>query len=100
MTLAFSQSQAFRIFFLMFCGIVIIAISHGFLLIPALLAEMPFIYSESEEAAKKHGPDTFQKQLSKRVHLSIEQFAAEDNDDDDVAANTEANAETNTDAIR
>ena len=44
MVLIFSQSQAFRIFFLMFCGIIFISVLHGFLLIPAIMAEFPVLY--------------------------------------------------------
>ena len=44
MTLIFSQSEAFRVFFLMFCGIILISVLHGFLLIPAILAECPFLF--------------------------------------------------------
>ncbi len=43
--LIFSQSQAFRIFFYMFTGIIIIAVAHGMLLTPALMGEMRFVYS-------------------------------------------------------
>eukprot|EP01084_Bolivina_argentea_P008425 15778_1 len=42
--LAFSKSEAFRIFFNMFLGIIIIAVAHGVLLVPALLGEFKFIY--------------------------------------------------------
>ena len=42
--LYFSQSEAFRIFFFMFCGIVLIAILHGLLFVPAILGEIPCIY--------------------------------------------------------
>merc|ERR1712176_361745 len=42
--LIFSQSQAFRIFFLIFSGIIVVAVAHGMLLAPALLGEMRFIY--------------------------------------------------------
>merc|ERR1712113_68049 len=37
--LAFSKSEAFRIFFNMFLGIIIIAVAHDILLVPALLGE-------------------------------------------------------------
>lgn len=43
--MAFAQSEAFRIFFKMFVGIIVIAIAHGIILTPALLGECPFIYS-------------------------------------------------------
>eukprot|EP01083_Nonionella_stella_P265694 899724_1 len=42
--LAFSQSQAFRIFFLMFLGIIIIAMAHGIILVPAVLGEIKYVY--------------------------------------------------------
>ena len=73
MTLAFSQSEAFRVFFLMFCGIVMISLLHGFLLIPSLLAEMPFIYWESEEAVENRVDDPVQRDLSIRTH-SLREF--------------------------
>ena len=40
----FSQSQAFRIFFEMFVGIIGVATLHGLLLTPAIMGEMPFFY--------------------------------------------------------
>ena len=43
--LAFSRSEAFRIFFKMFVGIIVIALAHGMVLTPALLGECRFIYS-------------------------------------------------------
>jgi len=42
--LSVSQSQAFRQFFYMFSGIIIIAVAHGMIFTPALLGELPFIY--------------------------------------------------------
>ena len=52
MTLIFSQSEAFRVFFLMLCGIVMIGVLHGFILIPALMAQMPFVYSHHCNCAR------------------------------------------------
>ncbi len=43
--LAFSQSAAFRIFFKMLVGIIVIALAHGVILTPALLGECSFVYS-------------------------------------------------------
>eukprot|EP01084_Bolivina_argentea_P266602 452211_1 len=37
--LVFSSSQAFRVFFKMFVGIILIAVTHGLLLTPAILME-------------------------------------------------------------
>ena len=45
LALVFSQSQAFRIFLLMFTGIISIAVAHGVLLTPAVLGECRFIYA-------------------------------------------------------
>ena len=42
--MAVAQAQAFRIFFEMFSGIIVIAIAHGMILTPALLAECRFIH--------------------------------------------------------
>ena len=42
--LAFAQSEAYRIFFKMFVGIIVIAMAHGVILTPALLGECRFIY--------------------------------------------------------
>merc|ERR1712083_1192110 len=42
--LALAHAEAFRIFFKMFIGIVVIAIVHGMILTPALLAECRFVY--------------------------------------------------------
>lgn len=46
MALIFSESLAFRNFFFMVTGIIIVSVLHGFLLIPAILAECPFIYKK------------------------------------------------------
>ena len=43
--MAFSRSEAFRIFFKMFVGIIVIALAHGVVLTPALLGQCRFIYS-------------------------------------------------------
>ena len=43
--LAFAKSEAYRIFFKMFSGIIVIAMAHGMILTPALLGECRFIYS-------------------------------------------------------
>ena len=52
MCLAFSKSGAFRVFFFMFCGIVVIAIFHGLLLVPALLGEMKWLYTNNTKPTK------------------------------------------------
>merc|ERR1711933_251608 len=44
MALIFSQSEAFRIFFILFAGIITVAVAHGMLLAPALMGELKFIY--------------------------------------------------------
>ena len=44
MVLVFAQSEAGRVLFTMICGIVIISVVSGFVLILALLADFPFIY--------------------------------------------------------
>lgn len=43
--LVLSNAAAFRIFFVMFCGIIVISVLHGFILIPAILAECSFLYT-------------------------------------------------------
>ena len=68
-TLIFSQSEAFRVFFVMFCGIIIISVLHGFLFVPAILAECPFIYTQSDEIKQKRRDDPVQRQLSYTTHL-------------------------------
>eukprot|EP00483_Globobulimina_turgida_P008215 UN08231 len=45
LALIFSESQALRIFFQMLTGIIIIAVGHGCILAPVLLAECTFIYA-------------------------------------------------------
>ena len=45
LALIFSQSQAFRIFFYMFTGIITIAVAHGIILTPALMGERRFVYA-------------------------------------------------------
>ena len=45
MALIFSKSEAFRIFFLVFAGIIVVAVAHGMLLTPALMGELRFIYA-------------------------------------------------------
>eukprot|EP01083_Nonionella_stella_P051286 136161_1 len=56
--LLFSTSEAFRIFFYMFSGIILIATAHGMILTPALLGELWFVYldesppSNEEKSAK------------------------------------------------
>ena len=46
--LAFAQSAAYRIFFKMFSGIIVIAMAHGMILTPALMGECRFIYHHIE----------------------------------------------------
>ena len=41
--LIFSQSAAFRTFFYMFSGIIIVACAHGMLLVPAIMGEIPYL---------------------------------------------------------
>ena len=71
MTLIFSQSEAFRVFFLMFVGIILLALLHGFLFVPAIMAECPFIWSEGDGA---HGHSDAHKH---------EHGHGKDSDDDD-----------------
>ena len=65
LTLAFSISQGFRVFFLMFVGIILVSFLHGMLFVPAVLGEMPWIYSRIDKV-----PDPVKQQLSIDVHLS------------------------------
>ena len=67
MTLIFSQSQAFRVFFFMFCGIVTIAILHGILFVPAIMGQLSCIYLNVDRV-----PDKIKKQLTIDVHVSVE----------------------------
>ena len=67
MTLIFSQSEAFRVFFFMFCGIVVIAILHGILFVPAVMGEVPWIYLNVDRV-----PDKIKRQLTIDVHVSVE----------------------------
>ena len=69
--LAFSQSQAFRTFFWMFCGIVVIAFLHGLLFVPAIMGEIKWLYKGVEEPTddNTHGHlPSVEKQLSTRAH--------------------------------
>ncbi len=58
LALIFSQSQAFRTFFLMFVGIIIIAALHGLLFVPSILGEFYTFFpgddwKEASELRKK-----------------------------------------------
>ena len=74
MTLIFSQSQAFRVFFIMFCGIILIAVLHGFLFVPAVLGEFQAIFYVEENIQDEHDvndpipPKLSQKILEKKVN--------------------------------
>ena len=46
--LVFSQSAAFRTFFYMFSGVIIIALAHGILLVPALLGEVSCFFIDTK----------------------------------------------------
>ena len=43
-----SRSEAFRVFCQMFTGVIVIAILHGLLFVPAILGEIPFVYRQSK----------------------------------------------------
>ena len=45
--MAFSQSEAFRSFFIMLSGIIIISVLHGFLFIPAVMGQFSCIYQDN-----------------------------------------------------
>ena len=75
--LIFSQSQGFRTFFYMFSGVIIIALAHGMLLIPSLLAEMPFLFhSDRNEDGKQ------QNEKQKQREIEIGDVNTNDNDND------------------
>ena len=60
--LAFAQSEAYRIFFKMFSGIIVISMAHGMILSPALLGECMFVWSSSaaDEGIKEKQGDVAQ----------------------------------------
>ena len=51
--LVFSQSAAFRTFFYMFSGIIIVACAHGMLFVPAIMGECSFLYSGINQASQE-----------------------------------------------
>ena len=70
--LAFSQSEVFRVFFVMFCGIVVIAFLHGFLFVPAIMGEIPWLYKGVEEPTDDNTLGRFysvERTQSKHAHL-------------------------------
>ena len=50
--LVFSQSEAFRRFFYLFAGIIIVALAHGMFFVPAVMAQLNFLYSGIEHASE------------------------------------------------
>ena len=68
--LAFAQSLAFRIFFKMFAGIIVVAVAHGVILTPALMGECRFIYHRSG-----HHPNS-QQMNAHSVDTKVVQMAA------------------------
>eukprot|EP01084_Bolivina_argentea_P008422 15774_1 len=68
--LAFSQSQAFRIFFLMFLGIIIIAMAHGIILVPAVLGEIKYVYQGIQHMDGKK--DASEHEIQEQHNLSID----------------------------
>ena len=58
LTLIFSQSLAFRTFLQLFCGIIIISVLHGYLLVPSLLIDFPQIYSSKRDSRTMKEPKT------------------------------------------
>jgi len=67
-SLMFSQSEAFRIFFKMFSGIIIIAVAHGMILVPALLGQMRFMYGGIQQQNEKTSPETKQEAAIVAMH--------------------------------
>ena len=51
--LVFSQSEAFRRFFYLFGGIISIALAHGMLFVPSVLAQIKCIYTGIEHASNQ-----------------------------------------------
>ena len=80
--LVFSQSEAFRTFFYMFSGIIIVAVAHGLILTPALMGEFKFIYCGlHEENYKNKGI------VSRRVSgVTINQIYNKDEDKESESA--------------
>merc|ERR1712190_76428 len=66
LSLSISQSQAFRQFFYMFSGIIIIAVAHGMIFTPALLGELPFIYKGI------HVPSATQENMESAIEMGNE----------------------------
>eukprot|EP01084_Bolivina_argentea_P108453 193825_1 len=76
--LAFSQSQAFRIFFFMFLGIIVIAVAHGVILVPALLGEFRFIYKGSTNGIDKFALETHST-LNKKSDIEMLEYSGDKN---------------------
>ena len=51
--LIFSQSEAFRTFFYMFSGVIIVALAHGMLFVPSIVGELPFLYKNIDRPKEK-----------------------------------------------
>ena len=74
--MAFAQSEAYRIFFKMFAGIIFVAILHGMILTPALLGECSFVYQgnahpeESKEPSPAKEGDKHSQQDTKSVQMA------------------------------
>ena len=65
--LAFSSSEAFRAFFALFAGIIVVALLHGVLFVPAILGELPWLFPKEDEhdIEFKDGNETEQENKDK-----------------------------------
>ena len=51
--LLFSQSAAFRTFFYMFSGIIVVALAHGMFFVPSVMGELTFLWKGIEKETQK-----------------------------------------------
>ena len=49
----------------MYCGIIVVAILHGFLLIPAILGECTFLYSDDRDTSETNDQSEWPKNQPK-----------------------------------
>lgn len=85
LSLAFAKSIAFRSFFFMYAGIILIAVFHGMILAPAIMGEFHSIYSGLSE------DDGY----SQKCESDDEEYAATDDlllTDDGISSDISANA--------
>lgn len=79
--LAFANSAAFRSFFYLLAGIIVVASAFGLLFAPALMGLMPFIYSGIDELHVEH--NELQTNIQEYQGVSMTTNTDVDDDQDD-----------------